>query len=132
MWCRGVRGAITVENNTKDAIITAAKELLKNMIKVNGIEIDTIACVIFTTTPDLNNEFPAVAARQLGWSGVALLCSREIDVPDSLPMCLRILILFNTNKQADEIIPVYLKGAEVLRNDLVQEKETYNPGRKKN
>ena len=117
MWCRGVRGAITVEGNTREAISTASKELLQEMVSVNGIEIDAITCAIFTTTPDLNNAFPAAAARQLGWSNVALLCSREIDVPSGMPMCLRILILFNTNKEANEITFIYLKGTEILRQD---------------
>lgn len=118
MWCRGVRGATIVEDNTKDAILAAARELLEKMVEANGIEVDTIACAIFTTTPDLNSEFPAAAARQLGWSKVALLCSNEIDVPESLPMCLRTLILFNTEKQIEEIVHVYLKGTEVLRQGM--------------
>ena len=115
MWCRGVRGATIVEGNTKEAILAATRELLKEMVAANDIDTDTIACAIFTTTPDLNNGFPAAAARQLGWSKVPLLDSREIDVPDSLPMCLRILILFNTEKRADEIEFVYLKGTQALR-----------------
>lgn len=117
MWCRGVRGAITVEKNTREAILKASKELLQEMISVNGIEINAITCAIFTTTPDLNDAFPAAAARQLGWSNVALLGSSEIDVPSGMPMCLRILILFNTEKRADEITFVYLKGTKVLRQD---------------
>jgi len=86
------------------------------MIEANGVVADEVACVLFTTTPDLNAEFPAKAARELpGWSGVALLCGHEMDVPGSLPRCLRILMLVNTEKGADEIVHVYLRGAEELR-----------------
>lgn len=117
MWCRGVRGATTVAANTKEAIVTATKELLQEMLERNGIEADKVASVLFTTTPDLNAEFPAVAAREMGWSEVALLCGQEIDVPGSLSRCLRILILFNTEKSAKEIKHVYLKEAQKLRSD---------------
>ncbi len=104
-----------MSENTQEAIIAASKELLQNMIEVNKVEIGDIACILFTTTPDLNAAFPAVAARELGWKQVALLCGHEMDVPGSLPRCLRILVLFNTDKRNEEIVHVYLKGAEVLR-----------------
>lgn len=85
------------------------------MVTANGVEEDDIACIIFTTTPDLNAEFPAVAARELGFAQTALLCEHEMNVPDSLPRCLRILLLFNTEKRAEEIVHVYVKGAQNLR-----------------
>ena len=115
MRCRGIRGATTVESNTKEAIVQATKELLGKIVTANGIETGEIACALFTTTSDLNAEFPAVAAREMGWTQVALLCGHEMNVPGSLSMCLRILILFNTDKQARDIVHVYLKGAENLR-----------------
>ncbi|MEE9324971.1 MAG: chorismate mutase [Dehalococcoidia bacterium] len=115
MWCRGIRGATTAEANTKEAIVGTAKELLQNMIESNGIETDDVACAIFTTTEDLTAEFPALAARQLGWDDVALLCGHEMNVPDGLPMCIRILLMVNTEKSADEIVHVYIKGAKNLR-----------------
>jgi len=115
MKCRGIRGATTVGANTREQILAATKELLQEMIAANGVEEEDMACVIFTTTPDIDAEFPAVAARELGFSQVALLCGHEMNVPDSLPMCLRILILFNTEKNAHEIVHVYLKGAQSLR-----------------
>lgn len=118
MWCRGIRGAITVESNTKEDIIQATRELLQKMIEANGVRGEDVSCIIFTTTRDLNAEFPAVAAREFGWSGVALLCGHEMDVPGSLPRCLRILILWNTEKGAGEISHIYLKGAKGLRPDL--------------
>jgi chorismate mutase len=117
LWCRGIRGAITVPENTKEAIIAASKELLQNMIEANQVVISDIACILFTTTPDLNAAFPAAAARELGWTQVPLLCSHEMDVTGSLSRCLRILVLFNTNKGIEEIVSVYLRGTEILRDD---------------
>ncbi len=119
MWCRGIRGATTVAANTREDILAATRELLQKMIEANGVEKDAVTCVQFTTTPDLDAEFPAVAARQLGWTEAALLCGHEMNVPGSLPRCLRILMLFNTEKKAEEIVHVYMKGAEVLKQGNV-------------
>ena len=88
------------------------------MIESNQLEKEAVACAFFTTTPDLNAEFPALAARQFGWTEVALLCGQEMGVPGSLPMCIRILLLYNTDKRADEIVHVYIRGTEVLRQGL--------------
>ena len=118
MVTRGVRGATTVESNTVEAILEATKELLAAMIKSNDIDPDDVASAFFTTTPDLNAEFPAVAARDIGWSDVALLCGHEMNKPGSLPMCLRILLHVNTEKGKREIKHTYLRGARVLRPDL--------------
>ncbi len=118
MWCRGIRGATIVTENTKEAILAASKELLEAMVRANEIKSDDIACIWFTTTPDLNAAFPAAAARDIGWSNVALLCSHEMNVPNSLPCCLRILMLVNTTKRSDEIVHVYLKGTEVLKEGV--------------
>lgn len=115
MRCRGVRGATTVARNTREDILAATKELLEKMIQANDIRSEDVAGAFFTTTTDLNAEFPAVAARQMGWTKVALLCGHEMEVPGSLPRCLRILLLINTEKSADEIVPVYIKGACNLR-----------------
>jgi chorismate mutase len=117
LWCRGIRGAITVPENTEAAIIAATKELLQRMIKVNDVEISDMACILFTTTSDLNAAFPAAAARALGWTRVPLLCGHEMNVPGSLPRCLRVLVLFNTDKRNEEIVHVYLGGAETLRDE---------------
>ena len=87
------------------------------MTEANEVRREEAACILFTTTHDLNAEFPAVAARELGWTDVALLCGQEIDVPSSLPMCLRILILFNTEKPPQEIVHVYLRGAKELKQN---------------
>jgi len=115
LWCRGIRGATVVPENTREAIIAASKELLQGMVETNGVEIGHVACVLFTTTPDLNAVFPAAAARELGWTQVALLCGHEMDVPGSLSRCLRVLLLVNTEKSNEEIVHVYLRGAEGLR-----------------
>lgn len=122
MWCRGIRGATTVDKNAKEDILSAGKELLQKMVEANGIVPENVACAIFTTTPDLDAEFPAAAARQLGWSNSALLCAQEMDVPGSLKKCLRILILYNTEKRADEIVHVYIKGAITLKGASAQKK----------
>lgn len=118
MYCRGVRGATTADANTPEAILEATRQLLALMIRQNGIAPEDIAAAFFSTSPDLNAEFPALAARQLGWTSVAMLCSHELDVPQSLQRCIRVLILWNTTKKADEIVHVYIKGAEKLRPDL--------------
>ena len=118
MQCRGIRGAITVSANNKKNILAAAKELLAEMMKANKIEINDIAAIIFTTTPDLNAEFPAVATRELGWpSNLALLCGHEMSVPNGLPHCLRVLMLVNTEKGAEEIRHVYLGEAKKLKDE---------------
>lgn len=116
---RGIRGATTVDRNSREAILDATSELLQLLIDANGIHQDDVASAIFTTTPDLNAEFPAVAARQyFGWAHVALSCGHEMAVPGSLPMCLRILLHVNTDRRQDEVTHVYARGARVLRPDL--------------
>jgi chorismate mutase len=108
LQCRGIRGAITIPANSKKSILTAAKKLLTGMTKANKIETKDIAAIFFTTTPDLNAEFPAVATRELGWpSSLALLCGHEMNVPDALPRCLRVLMLVNTKKGPEKIMHVY-------------------------
>lgn len=116
--CRGVRGATTVDHNTRDELLKATQQLWALMIRQNGIEHEDVASAIFTTTPDLDAEFPALAARQLGWLDVPLLCTHEIAVPGSLPRCVRILIHWNTTKSLQEIHHVYIRDAARLRPDL--------------
>ncbi len=116
---RGIRGATTVEANTRVDIIEATEELLAEMIARNDIESSEVASVWFTTTPDLNAEFPAVAARlTFKWSHAALMCGHEMQVPGSLPSCLRILVHVNTPLRQNQVQHVYLRGARVLRTDL--------------
>ncbi len=122
MPCRGIRGAITVANNTREEIIERTKTLLRKIAEANGILPEDLACIIFTTTSDLNAEFPALAARELGWTKVPLLCAKEIEVPGSIPRCIRVLLLWNTEKEQEEIVHVYLGEAERLRPDLYYER----------
>ncbi|MCH8346328.1 MAG: chorismate mutase [Chloroflexi bacterium] len=118
MLTRGVRGATTVKANTREAILEATAELLQAMAEANGLDSEDVASAFFTSSSDLNAEFPALAARQMGWTNVALLCGHEMQVPGSLLMCLRILLHVNTEKKASEIVHVYLHGARVLRPDF--------------
>ncbi len=128
MPCRGIRGATTAEANTGESILEATKQLLELMIRANGIEPEDVASAVFTTTTDLNAEFPAIAARQLGWFNVALMCYHELDVPGSLRRCIRILIHWNTQKPADEIVHVYIKDADKLRPDRKTGQTEKGPG----
>lgn len=114
---RGIRGAITVSENSKPEILSATQELLQKMIQQNTLDISEIASIFFTVTEDLDAEFPAAAARELGFEDTPLLCAREIPVPGSLPKCIRVLIHYNTNKSQKEIKHVYLKQAVTLRPD---------------
>ncbi len=116
---RGIRGATTVEADVPALIIEATKELLQTMEKKNQIVVDDIAAAIFTTTPDLRSVYPAVAAREMGWTGVPLSCFAELEVSGSLPKCIRVLLLVNTELDQAQMQHVYLRGARVLRPDLV-------------
>lgn len=117
MQCRGIRGAITVSANNKKNILAATKKLLLKMAEANRIKTEDIGAILFTTTPDLNAEFPAAATRELGWpSNLALLCGHEMSVPDALPRCLRVLMLVNTEMGSDEITHIYLGQARNLKD----------------
>ena len=118
MYCRGIRGATTVEQNKREEILAVTKELLELMIRQNDLHSEDVASAIFTVTEDLDAEFPALAARQLGWTEVALMCAREIPVPNSLGKCIRILLHVNTMRSAAEIQHVYIRGAVHLRSTL--------------
>ncbi len=118
MMCRGVRGATTADANTREEILVCTRQLLALMIRVNGIEPEHVASAVFSLTRDLDAEFPALAARQLGWLDVPLLCTYEVDVPGSLRRCVRVLVHWNTDKPQHEIRHVYVKDAVRLRPDL--------------
>lgn len=115
---RSIRGAITIEKDTRDNVINATKELLKKVIEVNAVDIESIVNIIFTTTPDIRSEFPPVAAREIGFNDVPLLTCQEIDCEKGLRLCIRLMLTYNTNKKQKEIRHIYLKGAERLRPDL--------------
>lgn len=119
---RGIRGATTVEEDAPEAIVEATTELLSALVTANQIDPAQVAGVWFTTTPDLRSEFPAVAARRLGWVDVPLLCGQEMAVGDhnplSVPRCIRTMILVNTERQQHEMRPVYLRGATAIKAEL--------------
>lgn len=121
MLVRGFRGATTVDANTREEILDATSELLQALLQANDIQHDHVASIIFTTTPDINAEFPAVAARNLGWTDIALMCGHEMSVPGSLQRCVRILMHVNTELAVDQVKHIYLRGAMALRPDLAGE-----------
>ncbi len=115
---RGVRGAITVERDEPAILLDATERLLREIVAENGIDSEDVASALFTLTPDLVSQFPAAAARRIGWTLVPLLNFTEIGVTGALPRCIRVLLHVNTDKRQDEIVHVYLDGARVLRPDL--------------
>jgi len=115
---RGIRGATTADTNTRGEIIAKTKELLDSLVRQNSVELADIASAIFSVTADLDAEFPAVAAREIGWLYTSLFCTMEMKVPGSLASCIRVLLLVNTDARQDELIHVYLHGAQKLRPDL--------------
>jgi len=119
LCCRAIRGATTVPENEADVILSATQELLQEIIRTNGVIEEDVASVMFTATPDLDAVYPAVAARQLGWTSTALICVQEMAVPGSLARCVRVLVHWNTKREPDEIHHIYLREARRLRPDLV-------------
>lgn len=118
---RALRGAITVPGNDRDAIVAATGELLDAMITRNEVDPDDLVSMIFTATPDLDAEFPALAARRLGLAHVPLLCSVELDVQGAMPRCIRVLVHLYTERGAAELQHVYLRDARELRADLADD-----------
>ncbi len=119
MPVRGLRGAITVSADDSEAILAATRELLSNILNANPtLQSEDIASGLFTTTEDLRTAYPAQAAREMGWTQVPMICSREIPVPGSLPLCIRVLLLWNTDLSQHRIRHIYLGAAATLRPDL--------------
>lgn len=119
---RALRGAITVDDNDAAQIRQATSEMLAAVLERNGVSADAIVSMIFTATPDLTAEFPAVAAREMGMTGIPLLCATEIDVPHAMPRCIRLMI--HCTMPADQAPRhVYLREARALRADLADETE---------
>lgn len=117
MAVRGIRGATVAAANTADAIGSATRELLQALRDANAFDPADVASIFFTTTADLTAEYPALAARQLGWTDTALLCAHEMAVPGGLPLCIRVLIHWNTDCRPDQVCHVYLHAAAQLRPD---------------
>ena len=122
MPVRGIRGATTASGNTAEAITEATEELLRELVLLNDLDVAEIAFAYFTTTPDLNAEFPAFAARRLGWLDVPLLCGHDMNVqqpnPRGVPMCIRILLLYNTPRPQSTMRFAYMRGAQAIKADL--------------
>ncbi|MGE5391460.1 MAG: chorismate mutase [Deltaproteobacteria bacterium] len=118
MLVRGIRGATTVNSDTVEEVLQATRELLEQIRNENDLNIEDIASALFTVTADVRSVFPAAAARSIGWDKVPLLCFQEIEVPDALPRCIRVLVMVNTDKSQEDIKHIYLKEAQSLRTDL--------------
>lgn len=117
---RGIRGATTVEHNDAAEIREATQELLQMILEENGIVTEDLASAIFTVTSDLNANFPATSARDIGWELVPLICTTEIPVPGGLDHCIRVLLHVNTDRSQEEIRHIFLRRATELRQDLVK------------
>ena len=114
---RGVRGATTVEQNDREQILSRTAELLTELVNANAISTEDIGAVIFASTPDLPAAFPAAAARRIGWDSVPLFGTQEIDNPDGVPQCIRVLILWNTDTPQTAVRHLYLHESARLRPD---------------
>lgn len=121
---RGIRGATTVLEDTSEAILDATEELVREIVSANRIAPEDVASALFTVTPDLHAEFPAAAARRMGWTMVPLLNFTEIGVPGRLQRCIRVLLHVNTGRAQNEMVHVYLRDAVSLRPDLVSRSTT--------
>jgi chorismate mutase len=128
MPVRGIRAATTAASNTADAIVEATREMLSELARVNRLELEEIAFCYLTTTRDLDAEFPALAARQLGWVDVPLLCGHDMEVqppnPRGVARCVRALLLYNTERPQKEMRHVYLRGATAIKADLDRMRST--------
>lgn len=120
MTTRGIRGATTIESDSKENVLFSTRELLEVILASNPrLKTDDIASAFFTTTEDIASAYPALAARHMGWDQVPMMCAREIPVPGSLPLCIRVLIHWNTDEGQQTIKHIYLNEAIKLRPDLV-------------
>ena len=131
MPVRGIRGATTAYENTAESITEATEELLRELVMLNDLDPQEIAFCYLTTTPDLTAEFPALAARKIGWLDVPLLCGHDMNVklpnPRGVPMCVRALILYNTPRPQSSMRFAYLRGAQAIKSDLDYMRGTLTP-----
>jgi chorismate mutase len=122
MPVRGIRGATTATSNTEEAITEATEEMLGELTRLNDLDVAEICFAYFTTTHDLTAEYPAYAARRLGWLDVPLLCGHDMDVklpnPRGVRMCIRVLLLYNTSRPQSAMRFAYLRGAGAIKSDL--------------
>jgi chorismate mutase len=131
MPVRGIRGATTADTNSAAAIVEATTELLEHLVAANDLDVAEVCFAYFTTTLDLDAEFPALAARRMGWTAVPLLCGNDMVVPGpnprSVPRCIRILLLYNTERAQSEMRSAYLRGAQAIRADLDRQAQELLP-----
>lgn len=123
MAVRAVRGATQLEEDTRDHMLERVAEMVQDVIDSNGLEVDDFISVIFTATDDLNSEFPAYAARRLGFGEVPLICARELEIEGSMPRVVRMMAHVETDLPRADITHVYLHGAANLRRDLTRVRE---------
>lgn len=117
---RALRGATTLDADTREQVMERTATLIQQMLDRNGVAKEDLISIVFTATDDIASEFPAAAARQIGISDIPLLCARELEVLDAIGMCVRVLMHLYTNKEAADLRHVYLEGAVPLRTDLPQ------------
>ncbi|ASU57602.1 MULTISPECIES: chorismate mutase [Nocardiopsis] len=120
MAVRAIRGAVQVDADEREQVLEATAELVSEVMRRNSLGTDDVISVLFTATPDLNSEFPALAARKLGFSDVPLMCATEIAVPHALPRVVRLMAHVETDRPRSELQHVYLRGAQALRLDIAQ------------
>ena len=120
MAVRAVRGAVQISGNDRDEILAGTTELVTEVMSRNALSTEDVISVLFTATPDLTAEFPALAARKLGFQEVPLLCASEIDVPGAMPRVVRLMMHVETTKPRSALQHVYLRGATALRLDIAQ------------
>lgn len=120
MTVRAIRGAVQVEADEREAILEGTTELMNEVVIRNDLTTDDVISVLFTVTPDLTAEFPALAARKLGFHDVPLICAAEIPVPGAMPRVVRLLAHVETDRPRSAIQHVYLRGATALRLDIAQ------------
>ncbi|MCL4433398.1 MAG: chorismate mutase [Actinobacteria bacterium] len=118
LYVRAIRGATTVDEDTREQVTKHTQELLAAILEANDLEIGDLISVLFTATSDITSMFPATAGRSMGLSGVPLLCARELDIEGSLPLCIRVMIHVYTSRAMMDIKHIYLEGATVLREDI--------------
>jgi len=117
---RAIRGAVQLDHDERDHLLASVDELIREILGQNELEHDDLISLVFTATPDLHSEFPALAARQLGIGDVPLLCAQELDIDGAMPRVIRVLVHAETGRTKADVRHVYLRGAAALRRDLAQ------------
>jgi chorismate mutase len=117
---RAIRGAIQLDVDEREHVLSSTRELVSTLLEANSLTKEDVISIMFTATPDLRSEFPAVAARELGLGDVPLMCTQELDILGAMPRVIRLMAHVNTNLARDQISHVYLRGATALRRDLAQ------------